>query len=297
MNERAEHSYNPEEDKDPLLRLKDLRGDLHAHSLLSQEAGEQRQLYPLEKIAQYVADNIGAKNKAGTGIEYFAITEHTGRPLEPYRGKDEQSGKKILEQKILIDKLNQTERFHGLTILGGAEVNISSNGELDIADDVLKKLDIVIASRHIQPQEKSVAEKFSIYEKITKNPYVDILGHPEVKWWPPESGWGHEGWPKLIALAKNYDKAIEVNVNQINSYPDEFLNLLADSNVKISFGSDTHDHPKIGQDENLGDDWREFVRVTNRLEKAGIKKSQILNCLPLVELKQWREERIARFEK
>ena len=45
-----------------------------------------------------------------------------------------------------IEKLN--EKFEGITIFKGLEVNIDSDGKLDVDDRILNDLDIVIASIH-----------------------------------------------------------------------------------------------------------------------------------------------------
>lgn len=271
--------------------LKDLRGDLHAHSSLSAEAGEKRNVFPIEKVAQYLVDNIGVRDREKPGLEYFAFTDHAGKPLAPYHGIDQEAGKRLLAQKKKIDEINREGKFKNLTLLCGLEVNIFKDGKLDIADDVLKQMDIVIASRHFPPGNETQEKIFDL-EEVAKNPYVDILGHPDIGWFNKEQNLGIEGWPSLIEIAKKYGKAIEINVNQVNNYPEGVLEMLAKSGVKVSYGSDTHDQPKIETGEKLGQDWRDYARVTRMMEKAGIQKSQVINCLPLAELRQWRQERI-----
>ncbi|MDP2676716.1 MAG: DNA polymerase/3'-5' exonuclease PolX, partial [bacterium] len=105
------------------------------------------------------------------GHEYILITDHT-KSLAMTKGSDE---KKLVRQMKEIDNLNKKKP--GITILKGAEVNIMKDGSLDIADEVLAKLDIVGASihSHFTLPEKEQTERLL---RAMKNPHVDIILHP-----------------------------------------------------------------------------------------------------------------------
>ena len=284
------------ESSEVIQSLKDLRGNLHGHSELSRVPAEERKLHSVEQVAEQVL-KIGTRiEKDKPGIEYLAFTEHPKTTNMPYTGIDEESGRRIIEQKEKIDKVNKEGKYPGLTLLQGVEADIYNGGKLNISDDVLKKLDIVIASMHDGSGVETSQEKMATYEKVMENPYVGIIGHPDAKWHDPKLKLTAEEWSELIASAKKYNKAIEINVNQIEAYHPQALKMMAESGVRVSFSSDTHELDTIMKDQKLGADWKKFAKVVLLMKKAGIKKSQILNCLPLEELKKWRQERIIKFE-
>jgi DNA polymerase (family 10) len=108
------------------------------------------------------------------GLEYIAITDHT-KSLAMTGGADEE---KLLRQMEAIDALNHQLRKAGkqFTVLTGAEVNIRKDGTLDIADDVLARLDVVGAAVHSHftlPR----AEQTRRVLRAMEHPHVDIIFH------------------------------------------------------------------------------------------------------------------------
>jgi len=76
------------------------------------------------------------------GYSYIAVTDHT-KGLGIAHGLDD---KRLAEQIAMIDAANRN--YTNFTVLKGTEVDIRSDGTLDLADEMLEKLDIVIASIH-----------------------------------------------------------------------------------------------------------------------------------------------------
>ena len=108
------------------------------------------------------------------GLSYIAITDHT-RDLAMTGGSDEA---RLLEQAEAIRKLNA--RLRGFRVLSGAEVNIRPDGSLDIADEVLARLDVVGAAIHGSfRQSREVATRRVL--RAMENPHVDILFHPTAR--------------------------------------------------------------------------------------------------------------------
>src|SRR5690606_21438262 len=86
-----------------------------------------------------------------------------------------------LDEERLFKQMEEIKRLKGvykeITILSGIEMDILPDGSLDFSDNVLKEMDIVIASIHShfnQPKEKIMAR---LHEAL-KNPYVHIIAHP-----------------------------------------------------------------------------------------------------------------------
>ena len=122
-----------------LVTLDDIKGDLHVHTNWSDGS------HDLGALVQ------AAKKK---GYSYIAITDHT-KGLGVAHGLDE---KRLAEEIRLIDEANK--KLSGFRVLKGTEIDIRSDGRLDLTDDALAGLDIVVASIHSgfkQTQEQITA--------------------------------------------------------------------------------------------------------------------------------------------
>ncbi len=102
-----------------LVELKDLRGDLHAHTKATDGH------HTLREMAEAARKH---------GFEYLAITEHSRR-LTVAHGLDVHGLRKQMEE---IDRLN--EKLSGITLLKGIEVDILEDGSLDLPDEVLGRV-------------------------------------------------------------------------------------------------------------------------------------------------------------
>jgi DNA polymerase (family X) len=198
--------------------LQDIRGDLHSHTHLTDGK------YSLTEMA------LAAKN---LGYEYLAITDHSKR-LAMVHGLDEKALQKVIAE---IDKLNAKNL--GITILKGIEVDILEDGTLDLADYVLEKLDIVVASVHHKFNLSQDKQTNRILRALD-NKYVNILGHPTGRLL-------NERAPYEIALEKILQRAKEYGcVMELNAHParldlnDVHCKLAKDMGVKIAISTDAH---------------------------------------------------------
>ncbi|MCE5213835.1 MAG: DNA polymerase/3'-5' exonuclease PolX [Methanobacterium sp.] len=138
-----------------LIGYSDLKGDLQMHTKCSDGKST------IKDMANYAFS---------LGHEYIAITDHTaGLSLT---GMDEE---KIKIQMKEIDNLN--EKIEGITIFKGLEVDIDSRGKLDVKDDILKELDVVIASIHSGFRQSKEQLTMRIIAAM-ENEYVNIIAHP-----------------------------------------------------------------------------------------------------------------------
>ncbi len=107
---------------------------------------------------------------AARGYEYHAISDHSfgrGRRF----GMD---GEAVLRQR---DEIRALSSKYGITTLQASEVDILPDGSLDFDDDVLARLDLVVASVHSavrQTREEMTARLI----RACENPYTSIIGHP-----------------------------------------------------------------------------------------------------------------------
>ena len=238
-----------------LVKEKEIRGDLHIHSNWSDGSDT------IEQVA------LAARER---GYQYVAICDHS-QSLKFAGGLSE---KRILKQIAEIHRLN--EKLSTITLLAGTEVDIKSDGTLDFPDEILKKLDVVVAAIHSgfkQPEEQITRRLLSALQ----NPHVDILAHPTgrlISSRPPYRA----NLEKLFAKAAQTGTALE-----INAYYDRLdLNDIqcrraAEMGVKLSIGTDAHHSDQLWM-MHLG------VAVARR---GWLEKDNLLNTLSLQKLRRY----------
>ncbi len=138
-----------------LVRAEDLRGELHSHTVASDGVAEIEQM---------------AEAALALGYEYLAITDHSashgfGNDVSPAQ----------LERQI--ERIHAANlAFDGIELLAGSEVNILPDGSLDYDDELLARLDWVIASVHSSfgMDEQAMTERVIA---AIEHPSVDAIGH------------------------------------------------------------------------------------------------------------------------
>lgn len=203
-----------------LVEYNSLKGDLQVHSENSDGTAT------IEEMAR------GAK---AFGLGYIALTDHT-KSLALAGGLDEQE---LLDQANSIAELN--DRLEGFRVLASAEVNIMKDGSLDIANNVLDKLDIVGAAIHSNfnlPVEAQTARLV----KAAENPSVDILFHPTGRLINKRPGYPVD-IEKVIETAKDTGTILEIDAHYDRlDLKDEYIRMAVKSGVKLVIDSDAH-HP------------------------------------------------------
>jgi DNA polymerase (family 10) len=232
-----------------LIKLSDIRGDLHVHSEWSDGSDS------IEDLA------MAAK---ALGYEYIAITDHS-ESLKVAGGLSEKEVLKKLEE---IRKVNK--KLKGIRVLAGVEVDILKDGSLDYKDDILKRFDLVIAAIHTgfkDPKDK-LTDRILV---AMDNKRVNIIAHPTGRLM------GIRG-PYELYLDRIFKNAKEAGVAlEISSFPERLdlddVNARAakDRGVKLAINTDAH----IAEQMNymaLG------VSVARR---AWLEKEDVINTLSL----------------
>ncbi len=242
-----------------LVEESQLRGDLHVHSQWSDGTAT------IEEIA------LKAKEM---GYEYIAICDHS-QSLKFAGGVSVEDMAKKLDQ---IDRLNRG--LKGIRILSGTEVDIRTDGTLDYPDELLERLDLVIAAIHTgfkQPEEQITQRIISALE----NPHVDIIAHPTGRLISSREAY-NVNMGEVLSKAAETQTALE-----INAYYDRLdLNDVGcrramELGVKLSIGTDAH---------HLDQLW--MVRLGVAVARRGwVGPEQILNTWPLERLLVWLKKR------
>jgi len=175
-----------------------------------------------------------AKKAKELGLEYILITDHT-KSLGVANGLDE---KTLEKQSKEIDKINKKLKGK-FRILKGAEVNVLKDGQLDISDKALKKLDVVGIAIHsgFKMSKKDMTERII---KAMKNPNADILFHPTGRIINQRPGYELD-IEKIIRIAKETKTVLEINAfpNRLD-LKDEYAKMAKEKGVKLSIDSDSH---------------------------------------------------------
>lgn len=198
--------------------------DCHSHTIVSGHA--------------YCTIDEYAKEASKKGLELIAITDHApAMPGSTHAFYFHNMG-------ILPNKL------YGVEILKGVEVNIiDKEGNLDLEDEVLGKLDIVIASLHPPCIEFGTKqENTKTILSVLKNKNVNILGHPD------DSRYAFD-IEKIVKAAKENKVLIEINNSSLKptSFREgskgNYIKLLKEckkQKTNIIINSDAHFYDAIG---------------------------------------------------
>ena len=201
-----------------LITIKDIRGEVHMHTV------ETDGKNTIEEMA------AAAKER---GYEYIAITDHS-KNLAFANGLDDQ---RAVQHIARIRAAN--DQIKGITVMAGIEVDILTDGELDLSDSVLEQMDVVVASVHSafnqEPQEMT-----DRLLRAIENKNVSILGHPTGRLLLRRDAYSFDMDAVLKAALKN-KVAME-----LNAYPDRLdlndvhLRMARDRGVKIVINTDAH---------------------------------------------------------
>ncbi|MBI3576315.1 MAG: DNA polymerase/3'-5' exonuclease PolX [Gammaproteobacteria bacterium] len=201
-----------------LVELSDLRGDLHAHTKATDGH------HTLKEMAE------AAKAR---GLEYLAITEHSRR-LTVAHGLDPHRLRKQMEE---IDRLN--ERFKGVTILKGIEVDILEDGSLDLPDDVLAECDLVVGAVHSKFHLPRARQTTRILRAMER-PYFSILAHPSGRLLGSREAYEVD-MLKIIRAAKARGCFLELNAHPERlDLLDVHCQMAKDEGVLVAISSDAH---------------------------------------------------------
>jgi len=203
-----------------LVRVDDLRGDLHTHTDLT------------DGVASVETMADAARRR---GYEYYAVTDHAP-DLIMQRMTDE----KMLAQREQVRALDA-----GLVLLHGTELNIGPDGSVDWDADFLAGFDICVASVHSH-FEQSRAEMTRRFAAACENPHVNVIGHPTTRRMgrrpPVEVDFG-----ELFRACARTGTALEINASpQRLDLPSDHIRAARDAGVRFAIDSDAHSVSDLG---------------------------------------------------
>jgi len=235
-----------------LVTVEDIKGDLHVHTKWSDGS------HDLDTVVE------AAKKK---GYQYIAVTDHT-RGLGVARGLDE---KRLAEEIRLIDEANK--KMSGFKILKGTEIDIRSDGRLDLADEALDGLDIVVASIHsgFKQTEEQITKRLL---SAIRNPYVSVIAHPTGRLIGERDAYAMDMEAVLREAAK-YGVAMEVNAYPLRlDLNDLHIKMAKQYGISLVINTDVHVTSQF-----------DFMTYGISVARRGwVEKKDVLNALEYDEL-------------
>jgi putative hydrolase len=156
------------------------------------------------------------------------------------------------------------------------EVDILEDGALDLDDDLLARLDVVVASVHskLRMERRQMTERMVI---AVASPHVDILGHctGRLLGRRPESSFDAD---YVFAACARFGTAVEINSRPERlDPPAELLELALSYGCTVAIDSDAH---ATGQLEWL-------PHGCDKAAEAGVPLERIVNTWPADDLLAW----------
>ena len=231
-----------------LLTVEDIQGDVHMHTV------ETDGKCTIEEMATAARDR---------GYKYMAITDHT-KNLAMANGLTDE---RALQHIARIREANK--KVDGIKIFAGAEVDILTEGDLDLSDEVLAQMDIVIASVHSHFNQEP-AQMTNRLLKAISNPNTCVIGHATGRLLLRRDAYKFD-IDAILKSAAKHRVAME-----LNSYPDrldlndQHLRMAKQRGVKIVINTDSHHTSHM-----------QFIKYgVLQARRAWLTKDDVLNTLP-----------------
>jgi len=236
-----------------------LRGDLHSHSDWS-DGGS-----PIEEMALTARE---------LGHDYLALTDHSPRLTVA----DGLSPQRLERQLDVVAALNT--RLAPFRLLTGIECDILDDGTLDQTDDLLGRVDVVVASVHSKLRADSATMTTRMLGAVT-NPHTDVLGHctgrlvTGGRGTRPESTFDSAA---VFTACAEHGVAVEVNSRPERlDPPRRLLREAVDAGCLVSIDTDAHAPGQL--------DWQPYGCA--RAQECAVPAERVVNTWLLPQLLAW----------
>lgn len=238
-----------------LITTADIKAELHAHTTASDG---RMSIVELARAAK------------ARGFHTITVTDHS-------RSSAQANGlsiERLLEHIAAIHAARAS--VPDITILTGSEVDILADGSLDYPDEILAKLDVVVASPHTALSQEPAVATQRLLQAIA-HPLVHILGHPTGRLINRRPGLEPD-MAALIAAAKQHNTALEINAHWMRlDLRDVHARAAVEAGALLAIDCDVHE---IEDYDNL-----KYGVLTAR--RAGAMPANVINTWPADKLHAW----------
>ncbi len=244
-----------------LIEKEDLRGDLHIHTDYSDGRSSLREM---------------VEGAASLDCEYVALTDHSPAARVAHGLSPERLEEKIEE----LDRVRQERGRHKPRLLLGAEVDILANGKLDYTDNVLAKLDVVVASIHAGFRQSRDRMTGRLLDAIS-NPKVQILGHPTTRLIGGREAINFD-FDRILQAVIDADVAFEIDSQPDRlDLTDTLVKAANDAGALFAINSDAHSISQL-----------EYIRYGVFVARRGwVEASSVINTWTWRKLVDWLRKR------
>lgn len=236
-----------------------LVGDLHSHSDWS-DGGSS--IAEMARVARW------------RGREYQVLTDHSPR-LTVAHGL---TAERLAEQLDVVAEVDDS--YDDFRLLSGIEVDIHDDGSLDQTDEMLERLDVVVASVHskLRMDHRAMTRRMMV---AVADPHTNVLGHctgrlvQGGRGQRPESEFNAEA---VFTACAEFDVAVEINARpERQDPPDDLVALALDLGCVFAIDTDAHAPGQL-----------DFLDLgAERADRLGVPAERIVTTWPVERLLEW----------
>src|SRR5262245_18896149 len=235
-----------------IVQLEDVRGDLHMHTTWTDGKYTTEEMVEAARKRDY---------------KYVAITDHS-KSLGVAGGLSDEDLMKHTDECRALDA-----RYSDIRVLAGTEVDIRQDGTLDYSDELLAKLDFVVASIHSGFKQDKASLTMRVVRAM-QNPYVRLIGHPTGRLLGDRDPYELD-LDEIMKEAARTRTCLEVNSNfhrlDLN---DTHCRKAREMGVRVIINTDSHNY----------DDLLNLPYGVATAQRGWIEKDHVLNAQPVEEM-------------
>jgi DNA polymerase (family 10) len=235
-----------------LIAIEDIRGDLHMHTTWSDGK------YSSEEMVE------AARKR---GYQYVAITDHS-KSLGVAGGLSDDDLLRHTQECRALDA-----KYSDIRVLAGAEVDIRQDGTLDYSDELLSRLDFVVASLHSGFKQDKATLTTRVLRAM-QNPHVRVIGHPTGRLLGDREAYELD-FDEIMKEAVRTRTCLEVNSN---------FHRLDLNDVHCRKARDMGVHVIISTDSHNYDDMLNLPYGVATAQRGWTEKDRVLNARPVEDM-------------